>query len=509
MRLALASLAFFISGFAALAYQIVWQRLLVLPMGADVYSTTIIVGAFMAGLGCGSLAGGRAADRFTRLQCVWLFIGAELAVGAFGFASRTVFYDWLYLRLGPASLHLMLTAASVFATLLWPTFWMGVSLPVLTRAVTEQVSAAAMRVGVLYGLNTLGAAAGAFVTTWVLFPRIGMAGSVRFAAVLNVLAALAALPLLRAPARSRVESRASDAPHARQAAGESEERVESSGWPFPVWIGLYAVAGFQALSLEIIWFRLLGVMVKSSSFTFATLLTIYLSGLGVGAAAGSVLVRRVRQPGRTFLLLQAFVGLYAGVSVLALVALLPASRSLAELWTYFGGYEPLDAAAAFASLSSATWDPATSSHFIRLYVLLPAVLVGPPTLAMGASFPLLQRVALVDLGHLGRRVAAVLVANIGGSAAGAIVTGWIALTYLGSAGSLRLMAARRVVPRTGGARGRPQRAAAHRRAAGHGRRHGDHTAATRRPAAVGHAAWRRAAARRVRRRCDGTRARQT
>jgi spermidine synthase len=203
----------------------------VLPMGADVYSTTIIVGAFMAGLGCGSLAGGRAADRFTRLQCVWLFIGAELAVGAFGFASRTVFYDWLYLRLGPASLHLMLTAASVFATLLWPTFWMGVSLPVLTRAVTEQVSAAAMRVGVLYGLNTLGAAAGAFVTTWVLFPRIGMAGSVRFAAVLNIIAALAALPLLRAPARSRVESRASDAPHARQAAGESEERVESSGWP--------------------------------------------------------------------------------------------------------------------------------------------------------------------------------------------------------------------------------------------------------------------------------------
>ena len=56
MRIALASIAFFLSGFAALIYQVVWQRMLVLPIGADVYSTTVIVGAFMAGLGVGSLA---------------------------------------------------------------------------------------------------------------------------------------------------------------------------------------------------------------------------------------------------------------------------------------------------------------------------------------------------------------------------------------------------------------------------------------------------------------------
>ena len=446
MRLACASAAFFVSGFAALAYQIVWQRLLVLPMGADVYSTTIIVGAFMAGLGCGSLAGGRAADRLTARQCVWLFIGAELAVGAFGFASRIVFYDWLYLRLGEASLQVAVTAAIVFASLLWPTFWMGVSLPALARAVTEQVSAAATRVGLLYGLNTLGAAAGAFVTTWVLFPRIGLAGSTKAAALLNLIAALAALPLLRAAARGamgevRGAARGAGEPGSSEVSDGRRTGTLGTPWPLAAWIALYAVAGFQALSLEIVWFRLLGVMAKSSAFTFATLLTIYLSGLGLGAALGSALVRRVRQPGRAFLLLQAFVGLYAGVSVLALVRLLPSSAVLAPFRSYFAGYEPLDAAAAFAALSSGTWDPATSASFVRLYVLLPAALVGPPTLAMGACFPLLQKIALVDLGRLGRRVAAVLVANIAGSAAGAILTGWLALTWLGSAGSLRLMAA--------------------------------------------------------------------
>ena len=105
-----------------------------------------------------------------------LFIVAELAVGAFGLVSRFVFYDWMYFRLGRRDARGR-TAGLVFLGLLWPTFWMGVSLPVLSRAVTRSFDGAAARVGLLYGLNTLGAAAGAFVTTWVLFPRLGLAGS--------------------------------------------------------------------------------------------------------------------------------------------------------------------------------------------------------------------------------------------------------------------------------------------------------------------------------------------
>src|SRR5688572_8425440 len=129
MHIGLASIAFFLSGFAALIYQVVWQRLLVLPIGADVYSTTVIVGAFMAGLGCGSLAGGHAADRLTRTQCLLLFIAAETAVGIFGVASRLIFYDWMYLGLGGISIGPVRVALILFGSLLWPTFWMGMSLP--------------------------------------------------------------------------------------------------------------------------------------------------------------------------------------------------------------------------------------------------------------------------------------------------------------------------------------------------------------------------------------------
>lgn len=448
MTIPLGSLAFFLSGFAALVYQIVWQRLLVLPMGADVYSTTIIVGAFMAGLGCGSLAGGHIADRLTPRQCLFLFIAAELAVGGFGLVSRSLYYDWMYFSLGTLSIPQIGMAGLVFLSLIWPTFWMGVSLPVLGRAVARSLEGAPRHVGLLYGLNTLGAAAGALATTWILFPALGLAGSLQFAAGLNALAAVAAGVMAafdRGTARAIVPA---DPQPVRSTHGSVAEPansaygfVASHAWPFPVWAGLYAVAGFQALSLEIVWFRLLGVMVKSSAFTFGTLLTIYLAGLGAGAAVASLFLGRVRHPGRAFLLLQAFVGLYAGASIFFLVSMLPTSPALAPFWAYFGSYEPLDAASAFTSLWTGGGVASDRAQFLRLYVLLPALLVGPPTIAMGASFPLLQTIALTDLGRIGKRVGSVLLANIAGSAAGSIVTGWVALTYIGSDGALKLLTA--------------------------------------------------------------------
>jgi spermidine synthase len=213
--------------------------------------------------------------------------------------------------------------------------------------------------------------------------------------------------------------------------------VEGTGWSFRTWAVLYGLAGFQALSLEILWFRLLGIMVKASAFTFGTLLTVYLSGLGIGAAIGTASLRRVRRPALIFLALQAFVGLYAVASTALLIGQLESGRLLSELRAYLSGYEPFDAAWAFRAVWRA--DAGRTSRFLMLYFGLPALLVGPPTLAMGASFPFLQKVVLVDLARIGRRVGTVLVANIAGAAAGSIVTGWIALNVLGSSGTLRAL----------------------------------------------------------------------
>src|SRR6185295_7075042 len=91
-------LAFFLSGAAALIYQVTWQRLLALQSGVGIYSIAMIVAAFMVGLGLGSHAGGVLSERLPRRSALLAFAGLELAIGLFGLASGRLYYDWLYLR---------------------------------------------------------------------------------------------------------------------------------------------------------------------------------------------------------------------------------------------------------------------------------------------------------------------------------------------------------------------------------------------------------------------------
>src|SRR5687767_3060717 len=182
---------FFASGFAALVYQTVWQRLLAFFGGADLRSVTIIVSAYMAGLGCGSLAGGHLADRLGVRGRFLLFAAAELAVAGFGFVSVWLYYDFLAVRLGPAGLSPLLTAAVIFLTLLWPTFFMGMSLPLLARALTGSAARAGQRIGTLYGWNTFGAAVGSLAAVWVLARSSGFRATVEWGAFLNLACAAA------------------------------------------------------------------------------------------------------------------------------------------------------------------------------------------------------------------------------------------------------------------------------------------------------------------------------
>src|SRR5947207_2276138 len=100
VRLLLIGLAFFLSGAAALSYQVAWQRLLAFQTGVGLYSIAVIVAAFMVGLAVGSHLGGWASTRVTSRRALVWFAACELGIAAYGALSSRVFYDWLYLRLG-------------------------------------------------------------------------------------------------------------------------------------------------------------------------------------------------------------------------------------------------------------------------------------------------------------------------------------------------------------------------------------------------------------------------
>jgi spermidine synthase len=185
-------LIFFLSGAAAIVYQLVWQRSLFTLYGTSSESVTIIVTVFMLGLGLGSLAGG-ALSRLAPWAPPLLFGVAELLIAAFGLGSIALIHWVGSLTSGAAGLQVGLP---VFAVLLFPTLCMGATLPLLVAYAVARTRNVGRSVGILYFVNTLGASAGCIACAALLFGALGQAGAVRVAAAANLLAAACVLATL-------------------------------------------------------------------------------------------------------------------------------------------------------------------------------------------------------------------------------------------------------------------------------------------------------------------------
>jgi spermidine synthase len=190
--------AFFTSGFAALLYQVVWQRALYAIYGINVESVTVDVTAFMLGLGLGSLAGGAISKR-PGVQALKLFGVVELGIGAFGFGSLALFH-----RIGSMTLALPapLTALVTFLLVLFPTLLMGATLPLLVEDQVRRSHNVGRSVGTLYFVNTLGSALASFAAGFALMGQLGQAGTVWVAACLNLAASAGAFAAHRLRSRA-------------------------------------------------------------------------------------------------------------------------------------------------------------------------------------------------------------------------------------------------------------------------------------------------------------------
>jgi predicted membrane-bound spermidine synthase len=163
-------------------YQVAWQRALFTIVGINVESVTLVVTAFMAGLGAGGLAGG-ALSRDPRRPALAWFGAAELGVGLFGIASLRVFAALVG---AVATLPSPGVAALTFAVLLAPTLLMGATLPLLAAHAVRATGNVGRSVGALYCVNTLGSAAASVLAATVLLAGLGLQGSVTLAAALNL-----------------------------------------------------------------------------------------------------------------------------------------------------------------------------------------------------------------------------------------------------------------------------------------------------------------------------------
>ena len=188
------AMAFFLSGFAALVYQVAWQRLLFVVVGVDIESVTIIISTFMFGLGVGAVLGGFLADRFPP-RILLTFCLIEAAIAAYGLISADLLLasDHLFNGLSHPA-----TALLSFALLLPPTLCMGATLPMLIANAYRSSGNVGVSTGTLYSINTLGAALGAVAVGFFLLYWFDLRQTIAIAAGMNLMAsAIVASALVR------------------------------------------------------------------------------------------------------------------------------------------------------------------------------------------------------------------------------------------------------------------------------------------------------------------------
>ena len=287
-------LMFFVSGFAALIYQVLFAKELTLVFGSTATATFTVLATFLGGMAIGSLIGGYLAARVKKPIVIYAFV--ELAIAGFCVLTPLLFsllqnvYVFLAADVAPDSAWLLalriLLGASV---LLVPTILMGITLPLLAQALNPRGDKLGNAIAWLYSSNTAGAALGALVTSYVVIPLVGTHSTTLLAALMNMLVALGALELAKqhfphvdsSPNESR-----SDAVESRVDALSSGKGVLSSAW-----IAL-GVGGVLSLGLEVVYVHMLSIVAGNSVYAFGLMLFTFLVGLAIGGEFGRRILTR-------------------------------------------------------------------------------------------------------------------------------------------------------------------------------------------------------------------------
>ncbi len=375
---------FFLSGFPALIYQLTWQRALFRIFGVNIESVTIVVTAFMLGLGIGSLAGGWL-SRHRGIALLPLLAVIELATGAFGLVSLAIFDE---VGTFTAGLPLVLTGMVTLALVIVPTLLMGATLPLLVSHLVRRSGNVGSAVGLLYYVNTLGAGAACLACTVLIFPFLGMQGAVYVAVAMN--GAVAAGALL-AHWWERRDPRFAP----MMAPSSLIARVPMLGRNAV--LALAAAGGFVSLSYEIFFFRTVSYASGSSATAFAATLSAFL----VGIASGS------RQAGQNCATLSREEAMRRAVGGLMAANLLGLS------------FLPL--------LGQFAW---LDRGIIGVAVLMVFLVAR----CWGALLPYLAELGIAADGRAGMQTALLYLGNILGSATGAILTGFVLMDHIGLIG---------------------------------------------------------------------------
>jgi len=427
---------FFLSGAAALMYEVLWVRSLSLIFGGTHLAVTTVLTIFMGGLALGGFVIGKRADG---LKHPLRFYGClEIAIALFAviFLLLVKIYPAIYVGLvqGRETSPVYLSCIRVlFAalSLIVPTTLMGATLPVLSRFVSGHPARFGPHLSFLYGFNTLGAVAGATLTGFLLLRFYSVSTAFQTAILINCGVGLVGI-LLPDRLTATITSQQRPLPDSRPAddgAASSRKSIRKAPeYRFAVRLVLWGigVSGFCALGYEVLWTRILTLTIGSSVYGFTIMLAAFLTGIALGSKTYglcgglfSLHQATIKKQVRAFGLVQLIIGLSA-LAVTSYIRDLPVHAI--ALHDFF-----LDRG--LGMFSARQWANLTLAF---------AYMVGP-AFFMGLAFPIAGNVNAACAQRVGRAVGRVLASNTLGAIIGSAVSGYLLIYVFGIERSLQLL----------------------------------------------------------------------
>ena len=409
--LMLAVLLFFlVSGACGLLYQVVWTRSLVLLFGTTSYAVSTVLSIFFLGLGLGSLLGGRIADR-SRRPLLWYGL-FEIAIGAWALLfilligwGESVVVDLLRATTSSRGTGIALRALLAAVFLIVPVTLMGTTLPLLARAIIREGQSRGLKLGLLYGINTLGAVTGCALTGFVLIQQLGYTQTTFIGVAANLAVGVLALLLsLRKTAGAAfAESHAPETSGAQTESAGAADRLATA-----VAVFAFAMSGFCTLALEVLWTRLLSIVFTGTTYAYTTMLTSLLCGIALGSLVASFYADRRKHPVSWFGAIQ----ILAGLSCLYMLT-------------------------AFANMPEQFSELRLTSHFdfdrmVRISFILCFTALFVPTFLFGMAFPFAVRSATRIPTRLGRDIGRLYGVNTFAGVVGSVAGGYFILPLLGA-----------------------------------------------------------------------------
>ena len=397
---------FVLSGGSGLIYQVIWARQLQLAFGVTAFAISAVLAAFFLGLALGSMIGGRFCDR-VRKPLVWYGV-VEIGIGVSALLLTPALTD-LDIIVRPfdhmLGEHFWLLQGIRFilsiGVLIVPTTLIGATVPLMNRGLIMDLGHLGARAATLYASNTLGAVIGVILAGFFLIETFGLHQTTVFAAAVSIIVGCLCLITQRGKMqRQYIEA------STVITAGTNNVKDDAI---FRTIVLVMSLSGAMGLGLEIVWTRILIQSVGTTAYVFSVVLALFLVGITLGSFIAKFQIDKWGDLAARLAFCELMVALFTLLGIPVLGKIMP---ELTRDLMLTLGFSP-------------------GSEYFYAWIIWASGALLPITLFLGATWPIAVKLVNTELETVGNRIGILYAANTLGGVIGAVLVGFLLLTYAG------------------------------------------------------------------------------